>query len=113
VARFGWRSVGIRFTKKILRAHAEKLGIHLLFIPLELTDELQPPDRFVFGATQGIYRRLYALHCRSDPFCPTDKKLAAAVLIREWVCVSTHVLEEPWSVYGPALDNEQWTTKKS
>jgi hypothetical protein len=36
-----------------------------------------------------------------------DKKLAAAFLIRAWEGESTHVPEEAWSVYDPALHNEQ------
>jgi hypothetical protein len=36
-----------------------------------------------------------------------DEKLSAAFLIRAWERVSASVLEEAWSVYDFALDNEQ------
>jgi hypothetical protein len=84
-----------------MRTHAAELGIHFLFIPPGLTDEFQPLDRFVFGAMKATCRRLYALHCRSNPSCAMDRKIAAAFLIRAWEGVSTQVLEEAWAVYDP------------
>jgi hypothetical protein len=93
--------------EEILRAHAEELGIHPLFIPPRLADELQPLDRFAFGPIMGTCRRLWALHCHSDPSCSTDKKLVAAFLIRAWKGESAHVLVGARSVYDPALDSEQ------
>jgi hypothetical protein len=67
---------------KAMRRHARELGIHLLFIPPGLTDELQPIDRFVFGAMKATCRRLYRLHGQSDPSCPITQRLAAGFLIR-------------------------------
>jgi hypothetical protein len=71
-----------------------------------MTDNFQPLDRFVFGAMQATCRRLYGLHCQSNPFCSMDKKLAATFLIRAWEAVSPDVLEEAWSRYDPVLDPE-------
>jgi hypothetical protein len=87
-----------------IRAHAGELGINFLFVPPGLTDEFQPLDRFVFGALKATSRRLYALHCRSDPFCSMDKKTAAGFLIRAWEGISTQVLEEAWAIYDPGLE---------
>jgi transposase len=45
--------------QETIRAYAEDLGIHLLFFPPGLTNELRPLDRFVFCAMNGTCRRLY------------------------------------------------------
>jgi hypothetical protein len=85
--------------QETIRAHAEELGIHLLFIPPGLTDELQPLDRFVFGVMKGTCRRLDRLHRECDPAAATNQQIAAAFLIRAWEGVSTRVLEDAWSLY--------------
>jgi hypothetical protein len=36
-----------------MKKYAEDLGIHLLFIPPGLTDEMQPLDRFAFGVMKA------------------------------------------------------------
>jgi hypothetical protein len=81
-----------------MKTYAQELGIHFLFLPPGLPDELQPLDRFALGAMNGICFRASTIHCRFDSLCSIEKQSAAVFLIRAWEGVSTHVLEEEWSV---------------
>jgi hypothetical protein len=88
-----------------MKNFAAELGIHLLFIPPGLTDELQPLDRFVFGVMKAHGRRMYRVHAAAIE--PTNKPMAAAFLIRAWEAVSTAVLEDPWAPYEEANEREE------
>lgn len=76
---------------------AADLGIHLLFIPPGLTDEMQPLDRFVFGAMKAHARRMYRNHAAALE--PVNKPIAAAFLIRAWEAIGTAVLDDAWALY--------------
>jgi hypothetical protein len=75
------------------------LGIYLLFIPLGLTDDLQPLDRFVFGAMKGTWPLLDRLHCQFTPAAAMNRQTAAAFLIGTWEEVSTTLFNDAWSLY--------------
>jgi hypothetical protein len=77
-----------------MRQQAQDLGINLLFIPPGLTDELQPLDRFIFGAMKATRRRLYRMHSDWNPEVVMNKEMAAAFLIRAWEAVSPEVLND-------------------
>jgi hypothetical protein len=85
--------------QETIRAYAEDLRIHLLFVPPGLTEELQPLDRFVFGAMKGTFRRLYRLHCEFNPAAAIDKEIVTGFLIRGWESVTTALLEGAWALY--------------
>jgi hypothetical protein len=72
------------------------LGIHLLFIPPGLTDDLQPLDSYIFGAMKGLCRRLYHMHCESIGGDVVTQQMATAFLLPAWEQVSTQTLEEAW-----------------
>jgi hypothetical protein len=83
------------------RQHAHDLGINLLFIPPGLTDELQPLDRFVFGAMKATCRRLYRMHCDCNPAAHMNQEIATAFLIRAWEGVSPEVMDDAWAIADP------------
>jgi hypothetical protein len=82
-----------------MRQYAEDLGIHLLFIPRGLTDDLQPLDRYVFRAMKGLCRRLYRMHCESAGSDEMTQQVATAFLLRAWKQVSPQTLGDAWSMY--------------
>jgi hypothetical protein len=83
--------------QEAMKEYAAELAIHLLFIPPGLTDELQPLDRFVFGAMKAHRRRMYRRHAAALE--PLNKQIAAAFLIRAWESVSANVLDDAWALY--------------
>jgi hypothetical protein len=88
-----------------MRNSAAELGIHLLFIPPGLTDEMQPLDRFVFGVMKAYGRRMYR-NCASSSE-QTNKQVTAAFLVRAWKAVSTTVLDEAWATYDdPEVEDQ-------
>jgi hypothetical protein len=58
----------------------------------------------VFEVMKGTCRRLYRLHCESDPAAAMKQQIAAAFLIRAWEGVSTRVLADAWSLDEPEHD---------
>jgi hypothetical protein len=45
--------LGAPSRQEAIKKYAEDLGIHLLFIPPGLTDEMQSLDRFAFGVMKA------------------------------------------------------------
>jgi hypothetical protein len=88
-----------------MRQYAQDLGIKLLFILPGLTDELQPLDRFNFGAMKATCRRLYRRHRASDAGVRITREIAAAFLIRAWEAMSSDALEDAWALDEP--DSEE------
>jgi hypothetical protein len=59
-----------------MKGHVAELGIHLLFTPPGLTDEMQPFDRLVFGVMKVHGRRMYRNHAGASE--QMNKQIAAA-----------------------------------
>jgi hypothetical protein len=75
-----------------MKQYAAELGINLVFIPPGPTDELQPLDRFVFGAMKVNGRRMYRVQVAEEGVM--TKQVAASFLVQAWEVVSTAVLDE-------------------
>jgi hypothetical protein len=63
-----------------MKQYAAELRINSLFIPLGLTDELQPLDCFVFEAMKANSRRMYPVQVAEQGV--RSKQVAASLLIR-------------------------------
>jgi hypothetical protein len=78
---------------------AERLHIHLHWIPSGLTDIMQPLDRSVFGALKAEYR---AIH-RGDMAHREDKHMTKAdfiaYLVLAWDLVSEGAIHRGWTCY--------------
>jgi hypothetical protein len=85
------------------RALAEDLGIELHFIPRGWTDQLQPLDRYVFGALKAACRRLFHRHCQVHQDGKTGKADAIRLLIEAWESVAVGVFEKAWAIYKDVL----------
>jgi hypothetical protein len=84
------------------RQCAAALNIQLHYIPPGWTDELQPLDRYVFGALKAICRRLFSRHCQE--LDPSVKRPDAARFVQEaWDALETHILEKGWGIFEDAL----------
>jgi hypothetical protein len=73
-----------------VKCYANDLGINLLFIPPGLADELQPPDRFLFGVLKANSRCLYRANVTE--LGAMNKQIATASLVRTWEAVSSEVV---------------------
>jgi hypothetical protein len=69
-----------------------ELGINLLFILPGLTDELQPLDRFVFGAMKANCRWMYRVQVAEEGMM--NKQVAASFLIRAWERINKAILDD-------------------
>jgi hypothetical protein len=85
------------------RAVAEELGIELHFIPPGWTDQLQPLDRYVFGALKSVCRRLFHRHCHVHIDGKTGKPDAIRFLIEAWESLAVGVFEKAWAIYEDIL----------
>jgi hypothetical protein len=97
------------------RTLARSLGICLQFIPAGWTDELQPLDRYVFGALKSICRRLFHRHYQVHEDGQTRKPDAIKFLIEAWEALTVHVLQKAWGIYEDVFgdadddaDDEEW-----
>jgi hypothetical protein len=83
----------------------------LYFIPVGWTDELQPLDRYVFGALKAVCRRLFTSFCH-EAGTRVTKPDAVAFLREDWDCLNPHVVEKGWGVYedicGDRSDSDFW-----
>jgi transposase len=75
------------------RELADELRIRLHFIPPGWTDELQPLDRYVFGALKSMCRRLFQRYCQE---CQARLKRVDAVgfLVEAWDRLEARVIEK-------------------
>jgi hypothetical protein len=89
------------------RRLASSSGIHLHFIPAGWTDELQPLDRYVFGALKAIGRRLFHRHCQMHDDGRTRKPDAIKFLIEAWEGLTIQVLQKAWGIYEDILGDAQ------
>jgi hypothetical protein len=84
------------------RELAAHLGIVLHFIPAGWTDELQPLDRYIFGALKAMCKRLFHQFCQAeDP--AIRRRDAVSFLCQAWEDLATHVVEKSWGIYEDAL----------
>jgi hypothetical protein len=92
------------------REYADQIGIELDHIPPGRTGELQPLDRYVFGALKAICRRLFHCHCQHTN--NGVKRPDAAVFLQEaWVSLETRIIGKGWGIFedafeGPDADDE-------
>jgi hypothetical protein len=81
---------------------ASLLNVALHFIPAGWTDELQPLDRYVFGALKSMCRRLFHRFCQTD-----DQEVrrpdAVKFLCDAWESLAVHVVERGWRIYEDAF----------
>lgn len=97
------------------RELANRLKIRLHFIPAGWTDELQPLDRYVFGALKSMCRRLFHRFCQAeDP--EVRRRDAVGFLCQAWDALTTNIIEKGWGIYedvlgGPGIldDDSEWT----
>jgi hypothetical protein len=91
-----------------IKKHADKLGIHLVFIPARMTEAYQLLDRYIFGILKAECRRMYRQLLCDGISARMTKCLTVHFLIRVWEMISPHVLEQAWSAYFDDCDNEPW-----
>jgi hypothetical protein len=81
---------------------AKRLKIQLHYIPPGWTDELQPLDRYVFGALKAICRRLFCRHCQESD-ANVRRPDAARFAQEAWDALETHIVEKGWGIFEDAL----------
>jgi transposase len=90
---------------------ARELNIELHFIPPGWTDELQPLDRYIFGAMKSICRRLFQRFCLRSEDGHVKTRDAIQFLIQAWEGLETRVIEKGWGLYedvfGEADDEDE------
>jgi hypothetical protein len=77
---------------------AASLNIDLHFVPVGLTDALQPLDRAIFGALKSHARHLFRCQVCNNPW------LRRARRDRRLEMISTETLADGWEIY----ENESW-----
>jgi hypothetical protein len=92
-----------------VKCYATELGVNLLFIPLGLTDELQPLDRFVFGLTRANCRRLY--HPHVTELSTMNKQTTFVFLVWAWEAGRSEVLNDALAFYEDFDQSEDWDEK--
>jgi hypothetical protein len=89
------------------RVVARELGIELHFIPPGWTDELQPLDRYVFGALKSVCRRLFHRHHLLSDDGRTRKSDAICFLIEAWESLGVDVVRKAWGIYEDVLGDPE------
>jgi hypothetical protein len=89
--------------------HSASTGIHLLFIPPDMTDELQAWNRFVFEVMKSSCLSSYRRVCQENPEAIMDKQMPTVLLIRTWEAINPKVIDEAWGIYDAEL--ESWNLK--
>jgi hypothetical protein len=85
------------------RGFAAELGIFLHFIPPGWTDELQPLDRYIFGALKSTCRRLFQRFCMGIEGERIRIADGVQFLKEAWDRLETKVIEAGWGIYEDAL----------
>jgi hypothetical protein len=100
-----------------IRPLAAELGIELHYIPAGWTDELQPLDRYVFGAMKAMCRRLFQRHCDRSEDGRVSRSDAIKFLVRIWELLEVRVIEKGWGVYedadGDGMADDEWEPELS
>ena len=78
---------------------AERLNIHLLFLPAGLTDKYQPLDRRVFGALKANMKRHVYQFMSDNPGQKIVRRRAVQYLIECWKHLTQDAINSAWSVY--------------
>jgi hypothetical protein len=74
------------------------LNIDLHFVPVGLTDALQPLDRTIFGALKSHARRLFRCQVRDNPLLRRTKHEAAQDMVAGWEMLSAEMLAARWEI---------------
>ena len=89
---------------------ANALNIEFVYVPVGATDELQPLDRYVFGAMKSIARRKWRQMYNSGEYDKMGKVQMGQILQAAWEGISPQVLEKAWEIvdedtiqYSPEL----------
>jgi transposase len=85
------------------RRFAAELGIILHFIPPGWTDELQPLDRYIFGALKSICRRLFQRFCIGSAEERIRISDAVGFLREAWNQLETKVIARGWGIYEDVM----------
>jgi hypothetical protein len=74
----------------------KKFKIIMHYIPAGCTDELQPLDRFVFGAVKAISRKLYREWAWGQARHSVSGQQAAQFLMQAWGQINVSTLRRAW-----------------
>jgi hypothetical protein len=97
-----------------VRREAAKLKIQLHFVPIGMTDKLQPLDRRVFGCLTATARAEYRRFSAAHPGEKVRTPDAVRMLIHSWEHLSLAAVEAAWSVYDdrerhrPDGEDDEW-----
>ena len=81
-----------------MRELAQTLNIDFVYVPVGATDELQPLDRYVFGAMKSIARRKWRRMYERGEHDKMGKAEMGQILQASWEGVSPQVLEDAWQI---------------
>jgi hypothetical protein len=90
------------------------LGSELQNVHAGWTDELQPLDKYVFGAMKAMCGCLVHGHCEHSEDGRVSKSDMIRILVQIWESLEAHVIEKGWGVYedtdGDGVAEDEWET---
>jgi hypothetical protein len=91
-----------------VKGYTKELGIHLVSIPSDANDELQPLDRAVFATVEAMWRESSRKHVAGDPMMVVNHQIVVQFLTRSWEQIHPSILTRARSLdLGPEEEEEE------